>query len=256
MQRSSIIATVIAAGGVLMAGSVASVAVINAASLTPHDSETVSVVAAGAPSTSSTESTEVLAEDGTGTPIAAPASSAATIPDLAVEELPELPDVAATESETDTRPIVVQEYVAPTRTAAPTRAPQTNTRPSKPKRPSQAASASASAAAEQVAWITSDAARDIVLTATNGGEIKGIKQTTRGEYSAWAVQLVRHDGSIVTGYVEAGSGVIFDWVVNQEAPAPATPSSNSGSGSSGDDSADGQDDDDESEDHGGDDDDD
>jgi hypothetical protein len=56
MQRSSIIATVVAAGGVLIAGSVASVAVINAASSSQSDSETIQLVAAGS-STPSAEPT-------------------------------------------------------------------------------------------------------------------------------------------------------------------------------------------------------
>ncbi len=250
MQRSSIIATVIAAGGILVAGSVASVAVINAASLTPHDSETVSVVAAGAPNTSSTESTGVLAVDGAGADEATPEATPATTPELAVEELPELPDVA--DPATVSRTIVVQQYVAPTRTPAPTREPQSDAQSNKPKRPSHTASASPSASAspaataEETAWISADAARDIVLTATNGGVVKSVEKTTRGEYSAWAVHLVRHDGSIVTGYVEASSGVLFDWVVNQDAPAPTAQPTTSGGGGSG--SADDHSDDDHSDD--------
>ena len=46
MQRSSVIATVVAAGGILIAGSVASVAVINAASSSPATSATVALVSA------------------------------------------------------------------------------------------------------------------------------------------------------------------------------------------------------------------
>ena len=34
------------------------------------------------------------------------------------------------------------------------------------------------------------------------------------------MQIERADGSIVTGYVEASTGVVYDWVVNQAAPAP------------------------------------
>jgi hypothetical protein len=220
MQRSSIIATVIAAGGVMIAGSVASVAVINAASLTPHDSETVSVVAAGAPNTSSTQSTGASADD--GAPAQSPAASPAASPEFTPEELPPLPDVSSSAQATVTRKIVDHEYTAPSRSASPNRE-SGSAQSDKPKAPSHSASAAASARATKPTVISSDTARDIVLTATNGGVIRSIQRGQHGAHSAWAVQLLRHDGSIVTGYVDVGSGVIYDWVVDQAAPTP-TPS--------------------------------
>ena len=43
----------------------------------------------------------------------------------------------------------------------------------------------------------------------------------RGGYDAIAVQIERADGSVVTGYVESTTGVVFDWTVDKKAPAPA-----------------------------------
>jgi len=95
-----------------------------------------------------------------------------------------------------------------------------------------------------------------VLTATGGGVTRFVSPESHGGYDAWAVQVLRHDGSIVTGYVDRVSGVIFDWKVDQEAPKPTQGSSGSSSGSgsnsgSGSDDHGGKHDDD---DHGGDDD--
>lgn len=55
MRGPSIIATVLAAGGILIAGSVASVAVINAASSSQPDSETIRLVVAGDAATAGPE---------------------------------------------------------------------------------------------------------------------------------------------------------------------------------------------------------
>ena len=238
MQRSSIIASVVAAGGVLIAGSAASVAVINAASSNPHQSEAVTVVAA-APSNSPSMIVEASESPGTDTdvavestpiPVATPTLIAADLP-----ELPEVPDVTSTP-----RTVVPKAYVAPaptpTRTTSRGESSSTSAQSNKPRKPARSASPSRtpspSATAEEVEEIAGDQARDIVLQATGGGVVKHVDKTTRGEYSAWAVQVLRHDGSIVTGYVEATTGVIFDWVVDQAAPAPQQPTGTSGSGTS------------------------
>ena len=50
-------------------------------------------------------------------------------------------------------------------------------------------------------------------------------RTSRRGYDAWAVQVQRSDGSVVTGFVDPGSGAIVDWLVHPESPvaAPNTP---------------------------------
>ena len=48
----------------------------------------------------------------------------------------------------------------------------------------------------------------------------GVKMTKRSGASAFAVTVSRPDGSVVTGYVDASTGVVFDWVVNTPAPQP------------------------------------
>jgi hypothetical protein len=51
------------------------------------------------------------------------------------------------------------------------------------------------------------------------GEVLGVNAKSRNGYQAWAVRIKRPDGSIVTGYVDKASGVAFDWVIDQQAPA-------------------------------------
>lgn len=64
-------------------------------------------------------------------------------------------------------------------------------------------------------------AADLVAAATGGTVLKTAK-TTHAGYDAYAVQVRRSDGSIVTGHVESTSGVIYDWTVDRAAdPAPA-----------------------------------
>ena len=103
--------------------------------------------------------------------------------------------------------------------------------------------------------ISADQARDIVLNATGGGVTKSVEKDEHQGYAAWAVRVLRHDGSTVTGYVERETGVIFDWQVNEAAPTP-TPSSSQQrrSGSDDDHEDDDHEDDDDNSGHGGDDD--
>lgn len=72
MERSTIIATVVAAGGILIAGSVASTAAINAAVSTQPESSDTQVVAAAA------------------APVLLTATTATQLPDLTTEPLPEI----------------------------------------------------------------------------------------------------------------------------------------------------------------------
>ena len=84
MQRSSIIATVVAAGGILIAGSVASVAVINAASSSSPSSETVAMVAV------TPAAIEPVVQ-----PLPSTSTDATALPSIEPSALPALPSVEA-----------------------------------------------------------------------------------------------------------------------------------------------------------------
>lgn len=49
------------------------------------------------------------------------------------------------------------------------------------------------------------------------GDVVSVKRTKRDGFASWAVTVERADGSIVVGYVDRASGIIFDWTV-QKAP--------------------------------------
>jgi hypothetical protein len=68
--------------------------------------------------------------------------------------------------------------------------------------------------------ISAAQARQAAVAATSG-KVLATSRVERSGYDAFAVQIERADGSVVTGYVEATSGVVFDWVVDKKAPAPA-----------------------------------
>ncbi len=230
MQRSSIIATVIAAGGVLIAGSVASVAVISAASTGQSGSETVALVATEAtPSAESTSDAEA-----TSTQIPSPdlTSAPAPAPTMSAEELPELPEVVA---------------VAPTSPNAGNGGQPADTRTQATRKPRPTPSASHTASSEPS--ISADQARRAVLKGTDGSVIS-VARTNHGGYAAWAVKVQRPDGSVVTGYAARSNGAVYDWVVNKKAPVVAASSSASHS----DDDHEDDHEDDHSEGHGGDDD--
>ena len=69
-------------------------------------------------------------------------------------------------------------------------------------------------------------AATVVLTAS-GGNATEAQRVTHGGYDAWAITVTRADGSVVRGFVEATSGVIFDWNV-VSGPTKATPSKSNG----------------------------
>lgn len=69
--------------------------------------------------------------------------------------------------------------------------------------------------------ITAEQARQVATEATPG-VVLATSRIERGGYDSFAVQIQRADGSVVTGYVEAASGVVFDWVVDKKATAPAS----------------------------------
>jgi hypothetical protein len=196
MQRSSIIATVIAAGGVLIAGSVASVAVINAASSSQPDSETIQLVAAGSPETPATQA---------ATPSQA-ASPAAALPSIEATPLPKLPKVE--------RP--AQQAAAVT--SAPATSGKAASKPSASKESSDDSTSSESAAVVSIGQ-----ARSIVLKQGDGVAVVGVSKQSHQGYSTWAVRIARANGEELTGYVDRASGVVVDWNVNKEATPAAQP---------------------------------
>ncbi len=141
-------------------------------------------------------------------------------PDQALPALPPLPEVPASPS-----------------------TPETTTAPSAGQQAGQATQSKASPAAPA---LTRAKASRIALSEASG-EVVGITARSRMGYQAWAVQIKRPDGSIVTGYVDRESGVAFDWVIDQPAPAATYDDD--------DDNGEDDEDEDESEDEGSDDDD-
>lgn len=179
MERSSIIASVIAAGGVLIAGTVASVAVVNAAASSASVPTAVALVAS---SSNDTAPTPTGQGDLDRISVASPTATA----DL--PEIPTVDDTATVSTQTST----------PARTATSTR--------------------SAGSTATPERRISRSQASDLVRSAAGGGRVGAVARTTKNGFDAWAVQLTRSDGSIVTGYVDTARGVVFAWRVDRPAP--------------------------------------
>ncbi len=236
MQRSSIIATVVAAGGVLIAGSVASVAVINAASSSQPTSETVAMVSPESPSAE-----PVVIPVVASSPAAVPLPT--DLPSIDASALPPIPEVSdqpAAAPQANTQQANTQQQ-----------APATS-KPKSTKKPEPERTASSEPATDQSAnSISSDAARSVVLKQGDGVSVVGVSEADRGGYSTWAVKIARANGEVITGYVDRDSGVVVDWVVNEKAPAAPTPTASSSS--HGDDDHESDDHEDEDEDEGDDD---
>ena len=196
MQRSSIIATVVAAGGILVAGSVASVAVINASATNSPEATTVTLVADEEPVT---ESTGELVPDSVDVPPA----------ELAPVESSALPSVPAVGTESPSaRPTTRDDD--PDDEAAPTRSPKP-TASSKPR---------ATKEAQQEPRVSESEARSLVLAEGKGVAVLSVSTAKRSGLSTWAVRIERSNGEVLTGYVDRASGVVVDWVVNS-GPTPA-----------------------------------
>ena len=105
---------------------------------------------------------------------------------------------------------------------------------------SAAPTTSPSAAAQQATGglISSDTARAKVLKEVKG-TVLSIADATRQGYNSFAVKVQAADGSVVVGFVDKATGVIFDWEVVSKATSPA------GSGASGSKSSTSRDDDDD-----------
>ncbi|MDP1876808.1 MAG: hypothetical protein Q8M17_04525 [Actinomycetota bacterium] len=232
MKRASIIATVAATGGILIAGSVAGVAVINAAASNAGEATSVTLVGA------------------TASPSASPSPST-TPPTATMSPLPELPTIEPA----DETPAATQGSPSSDR----------STSSSGPESSASESSASESSASESSSTGISarEAARKAV--AKSGGTVVSVSSDRRGGFAAWAVRIQRADGSIITGYVDKATGTVFDWVTNRDASPSPQPSASSshddddddddhGSDDDSDDDHDSEDDDDSGDDHDSDDD--
>ena len=199
MQRGSAIAVVAAAAGILVAGSAASVAVINAAnSGTSNVGEPI--VAASVAAIEPVSDSQVV-----------------VLPDPAVDDAP-LPKVIVP-APVGT-PGANSETTSET-TSEPTSEQTTKVRVTAAPEPTPTATADASSAKPTATpeLISARQARDAALAATPG-TVLGTSLVQHAGYEAYAVQIKRADGSVVTGFVEANSGVVYDWVVDQPAPTP------------------------------------
>jgi hypothetical protein len=166
MERKSIIAIVGAAAGVLVASSIAGVAVINAASASTSKPEAMVLTAA-----------------------AQLQSAPVVLPELPVTQMPSAPKVTGTPDVTST--------------------------------PEVGGSTTLQSAAKiSDNKIGANAARAAVVNASGGSVLKTSRVELDG-FDAYGVQVARTDGSVVTGYVDSKSGVIFSWVIDKEAPAVA-----------------------------------
>ena len=249
MERSSIIATVVAAGGILIAGSVASAAVINATATSQPDGTTAQIVA-----TSATAEPFIETAD-TSTSVELPEFSADDLPEIVVPEV-DIPDVNADTANAAPQVAAASPRSTPKPTATPTTKP--TPKPTAAKASAPASSATPEPTAPSARSISADKAVSIVLNATNGGVVQSAQSTTHAGFDSWAITVKRADGSVVIGYVDRATGIAFDWVVKQQAPTPTpTPSQSSGYDDDHDDDDDhGDDDDHDDDDHGDDDDDD
>ncbi len=52
------------------------------------------------------------------------------------------------------------------------------------------------------------------------GRVLSVKKTRRDGFISWAVTIQRRDGSIVVGYVDQSSGIVFDWTVQRGPGGP------------------------------------
>lgn len=152
MTRKGTFTAIGAAAGVLVAGTVAGVAIVNAANTHPV-AEPVMLVA-----------------DVATQPVSAPSFSAAPLPEVL---LPSAEPVSAASAAS---------------IAQPAAAPVNVTKPA----------------------ITRVQARDAVL-AQAPGEVLSVRLKSHQGYEAYAVKVQRADGSVVVGFADAASGVVFDW---------------------------------------------
>lgn len=231
MERRTAFTMIGATTGVLMCGSIAAVAIVNATASTAHPPTEAIVADAGAVSPGLPDALPIAA--------AGPSFVAGELPAVVIPEPvqpPAAPQLAAPQ------PVATRSAQAPVRSGRSGAAAAT---------PSATASASASrASSEPIAQprsLTIGEAKAIVLAQVSG-DVVSATPAERGGYQAIAVTVQRADGSRVTGYVETSSGVVFDWVQTQ-APAPAAAAAQPAAGSSSHDDDDHEERESEHEDH-------
>lgn len=137
------------------------------------------------------------------------AQPAVADPGFTLEPFPDLPSIAEISVTTDS---VAQAPATPQPTAQSS------------KESTSAATTSSGLSPEVQArgLITPDQAVVAVVSATPG-KVASVGTATRNGIAAYTVRLQRPDNSVVTGYVDQSSGVVFDWVVNRKAPAAQNP---------------------------------
>ena len=185
MKRSQAITTVAVSSGIVIAGTIAAVAMVQA-----------------------------TADQNSQASITTVALSASPNPDLSytANALPELPTIGGQD-----QPASAQ--------------PQESKKPKKIKVDKK----SESRPVESASQLTVADAEQAVLAQTQG-KIISTKQVTVNGISAFAVQVTRPDGSVVTGYVDASTGTVFEWAINKQAAAPTSdPTNNSYNDDHGDD---------------------
>ena len=152
MNRRSTIAATGAAAGVLIAGTVAGVAIVKAANTHPVTEQVM------------------LVADTSAEPVAAPSFAPSSLPEVS------MPSTASTSPAP--QPVAAEPTVEAVTAPKPI--------------------------------VTRVQARQAVLAQVSG-TVVSVHLKTHGGYDAYAVKVQRNDGSVVIGYVDAASGVVFDW---------------------------------------------
>lgn len=230
MQRSSAIALIAVTAGVLVAGSVAAVAVINAASTSP---EPATVAAVADPSALPTASAFDTA------PVDAPSFAPGVLPSIEVADLSVASQAPAAPAVEPAAPSTAGNAKKKGGTEPSTSAKAAAKSAAQQATPAKAAAAAASETpkAVQPRQLSREEAAAVVAAQVNGTLVSA-KETERGGYNAFAVTIARGDGSTVTGFVDRASGVVFDWTQTQApaqepAAAPQQPKPQSGEHASG-----------------------
>lgn len=214
MERNAIIATTVGTVGILAAGTIAGVAVYKVSSQSnPNDPSQSVLVAASAQ----------------------PSSDVVALESFAPADLPAVPAVdqpAANgqggANQPRSKPGATQPATENTTTGQST---TSNTNTTGQGTTSTKAPA-APAAPVAPSAITKGQATVLVLNQAPGMTMQVTEQQHQG-YASWAVQVQRSDGSVVTGFVDQSSGVIFDWVVDKAAPQPPQAPANPQTGNQG-----------------------
>lgn len=148
-------------------------------------------------------------------------------------ELPEVPAVGVATA--DSVQIETPVAAAPSTKNSKPKADKSSSKATAKATASESPSATSKPIAEVAATvlITPRQAESAVLNQTQGTVVSTTSVTHAG-LDAFAVQISRPDGSVVTGYVDASSGTVFEWAVNKQATpakpaAPAQPANGAGS---------------------------